>query len=132
MASSANEALREGLKSKGRKNDDEAWASHCDSITDAQLDRYLRARKQNVPAAIEMGMKAEEWQRQWKPKEISPAEISKALPSGCWRFGGFTDDSRPILIIDAGLWRPKDYTVNEYISKYKYYFSPFFIKSPSL
>ena len=98
-----HQELREGLKKAQNQIGVgvEEWVSHCDAVTDSQLDRYLSARNQDLPAAMKMAQRAEEWVMKWKPREISPADISNALPSGCWRFGGFTRDKRPILIIDV-------------------------------
>ena len=90
-------------------------ASHVDTLDDAAVDRYLVARNQDVAAAVAMARESEEWHMKVNPASITPSMIPKALPSGCWRFAGKATDGRPILLIQAGLWRPSDYSVEEYV-----------------
>jgi hypothetical protein len=90
-------------------------SSHVDTLEEDQVDRYMEARKWEVAAAVEMAKEAETWHLRVRPKQITPADISRSLPSGCWRFAGKALDGRPILLIRAALWRPSSYTVEEYV-----------------
>mmetsp|Transcript_37095 Transcript_37095/g.75277 ORF Transcript_37095/g.75277 Transcript_37095/m.75277 type:complete len:369 (-) Transcript_37095:124-1230(-) len=89
--------------------------SHVTTLFDDDVDRYLEARQWEVDAAVEMAKEAETWRLLVRPKEITPSDISRSLPSGCWRFVGKALNGRPILLIRACLWRPSNYTVDEYV-----------------
>ena len=77
--------------------------------------RYLNARDDDVKAAVSLGVYVEEWRHAVKPELVTPADISSALPSGCWRFAGQAHDGRPIILIQVGLWRPSEYSVDEFV-----------------
>ena len=47
---------------------------------------------------------------------------------GCWRFAGWAHDGRPIMLIRADLWKPSEYSVEEYN---KYVVRPREVKPPS-
>ena len=117
--SSSIQSLRDALKTSAKRNikeiPAEEWLQQCDAIDESQLQRYLTARDSNIQEAATLGLRAEEWRWKWKPTTITPDDISTSLPSGCWRFAGFSKDKRPIVLIDAGLWRPGDYSLEEYI-----------------
>jgi len=88
---------------------------HLDSIKDDAIERYLTARNDDMRQALDLAKTAEEWRADIQPWTITPADIPVAIRSGCWRFAGFALDGRPILLVKVSLWRPRDYTLDEYV-----------------
>merc|ERR1719359_1519543 len=77
---------------------------------------FLRARQWNVDKATEMAISSIKWRSSVKPWTIVPESIPAALPSGVWRWSGYTKGGMPILYVDCENWKPSEYYgVDEYI-----------------
>ena len=48
-----------------------------------------------------------------RSRPIAPDDCPRALPSGLFRHAGVAKDGRPILLVNAALWRPSEYSVEE-------------------
>lgn len=78
--------------------------------------RFLRARQWDVEKATEMAVNNVKWRASVMPWSITPENIPNALPSGVWRWAGFTKSGKPILHVDCANWKPSEYYgVDEYI-----------------
>lgn len=84
--------------------------------SDADLLRFCRARQFDVDKASEMAINNIKWRASVKPWAIVPENCPKALPSGVWRWAGYTKSGMPILHVDCENWKPTEYYgVDEYI-----------------
>ena len=61
------------------------------------------------------------WRDEVKPGEVTQADISKSLPSGCWRVLGLTDDGSPVLWVQVSKWNPHEYSFEEYQNYVAYF-----------
>ena len=84
------------------------------SMSNSDCRRFLCARDGRLDAAVEMARAALDWRLRVRPGHITPEDIPISLPQGCWRFAGWARDGRPIMLIRAELWRPNEYTCDEY------------------
>jgi len=75
------------------------------TMSDNDCRRFLTARNNKVEMAAHMARNALEWRMRIQLDKLGPSDIPTALPQGCWRFGGYTRDGRPIMLIKAAIWR---------------------------
>jgi len=92
--------------------------SEANMLLASEVDmlRFLRARQCDVDRATEMAVASIKWRASVKPWAIVPENIPEALPSGVWRWAGYTKSGMPILHVDCENWKPSQYYgVEEYI-----------------
>lgn len=53
------------------------------------------------------------WHDKYKPKQVTPKQLTNSLPSGTCRLGGFSKSGSPIVECDLASWRPFDYDSDE-------------------
>jgi hypothetical protein len=76
------------------------------SDKDADLLRFLRARDFDVAQANAMLDEACKWRAAVKPAEIAPSMIARALQPSAWQIIGHARCGTPVLMSNAGVWRP--------------------------
>ena len=91
------------------------------NVDKATAMRFSRARKGDLAKAESFLAADIKWRTETKPEAVSQADVSLALPSGCWRLLGATEGGFQVLFIQLGLWNPGDYDTDEY-GRYVMYF----------
>jgi hypothetical protein len=111
-------------KSEGAKSAEKAIKEHigvselCSRHAGvATLDalRFLRARQLNVDKASKMLASDLVWRTEFKPAQITQADIPVTLPTGCWRLLGTTTSNHPVLWIQVSRWHPNRFGLDEYV-----------------
>jgi len=84
--------------------------------SEKDLLRFCRARQFDAEKATEMALNNVKWRASVKPWAVTPDMIPTALPSGVWRWAGYTKSGMSILHVDCANWKPSEYySVDEYI-----------------
>ena len=84
-------------------------------ITPTTLLRFLRARTFNFAQAAKLLEKNLLWRGTVQPNNITPEDIATPLESGVWTFLGLSKHNRPVLLINAGMWKPEHYGIETYV-----------------
>lgn len=80
-----------------------------------KIIRFLRARKLDEDQFKEMLRNHVTWTNKVQPYNLLLDDVNKsAVDSGCWRYLGESDEGCPILEVRLSLWRPDQYTLDEY------------------
>ena len=91
------------------------------NVDKATALRFARARKGDLVKAEAFLAADIKWRTETKPEAVTQADVSIALPSGCWRLLGATEGGFQVLFIQLGLWNPDKYDTEEY-GRYANYF----------
>ncbi|RIA80945.1 CRAL-TRIO domain-containing protein [Glomus cerebriforme] len=83
--------------------EDDRYPIERDWVSDACLNRYLRAAKWNLSDAKNRIKYSLEWRREYNPSEIDPKSVEAEAVTGKQHINGFDNDGRPILYLRPGL-----------------------------
>lgn len=84
-------------------------------LSSVTLLRFLRARAFQFAAAAKVLEKHVLWRAKVRPEAITSGEIRVPIESGAWTFLGKSKHKRPVLLINAGLWKPEEYPIETYV-----------------
>ena len=104
----------------------DALAEFCKLFPDVperDAARFLAARKFDLAKAEAFLRSDLEWRAAYKPEEVTQEQLTRSLPSGCWRAVGTMKRTAPVgvLWIQLSLWNPGDYDVAEYVRLVVYF-----------
>ena len=112
------EKVREAVKGEDypEKSDADAANKSPFVLDDACLLRFLRARGFNGFKATSMLREHLAFRRQWRPHEITADDpkVKQFLDSGVWSVLGYTKNNHPLELVRFRLFKPEDYTVDEF------------------
>lgn len=91
-------------------------------IDDACLLRFLRARKFDLEKADRMFQHHLTWRDRILPSSLTPNDISQVLGCGVARFGPYSRDGQPVLIVKVGNFDPNMFDSVELFTKYCAFF----------
>lgn len=85
------------------------------NLPSGKILRFLRARRLDEDKFKDMLRNHVTWTDKVKPYNLLLDDINKsAVDSGCWRYLGDSDEGCPIMEVRLALWRPDQYSLEEY------------------
>ncbi|KAH9261131.1 hypothetical protein BASA81_000835 [Batrachochytrium salamandrivorans] len=91
-------------------------------IDDECLLRFLRARKFDLEKADKMFTAHLQWRDKFMPMSLTPNDISQVLGMGVARFGPYSKQGQPVIIIKVGQFDPNAFASVELFTKYCAFF----------
>lgn len=91
-------------------------------IDDECLLRFLRARKFDLEKADKMFTAHLQWRDRFLPMSLTPNDISQVLGMGVARFGPYSKQGQPVIIIKVGQFDPSAFASVDLFTKYCAFF----------